>query len=64
MIFEESSDVKKENSLNNKLSKLTIDEMGQEVLEDNCLKWDLPLNEIYKLALKFYKGKISKVNQE
>lgn len=39
-----------------KSQESTITEMGQEVFEENCLKWDLPLNEIYKLAMKFYKG--------
>lgn len=61
-MIEENSVVEKENSLNNKLSKLTIDTMGRpDVNEQDCLKWELPLNEIYRLALKFYKGERIKV---
>ena len=36
----------------NKLAKL---EMAEEAGEDG-MKWGLPLNEIYKLSTKFYKG--------
>lgn len=46
-------------------SKIAIDEMGQEVFEESCMKWDLPLSEIYKLAMKFYKGeKVKNENRE
>lgn len=40
-----------------KFAKLSIDETGEEASEENSLKWGLPLVEIYKLSLKFYKGK-------
>lgn len=40
-----------------RLAKLSIDETGEEMKEKDCVKWDLPLVEIYKLSLKFYKGK-------
>lgn len=39
-----------------KMVKLSIDETAEEVSEENCMKWGLPLLEIYKLSLKFYKG--------
>lgn len=39
------------------LAKLSIDEMAEEASEENCLKWGLPLVDIYKISLKFYKGK-------
>lgn len=38
-------------------AKLSIDETGEEMKEEDCIKWGLPLLEIYKLSLKFYKGK-------
>lgn len=38
-----------------KLTKLSIDEMAEEANEDG-MKWGLPLQEIYKLSTKFYKG--------
>lgn len=59
----EENSVEKENSLNLKFSKLDVSEMGREVHEDDCLKWELPLNEIYRLALKFYKGELWKKNR-
>jgi hypothetical protein len=34
------------------LAKMTVDETG----EQNEMKWGMQLNEIYRLALKFYKG--------
>ncbi|CRL03903.1 CLUMA_CG017025, isoform A [Clunio marinus] len=43
-----------------KLSNLSIDETAEEASEHDCLKWGLPLNEIYKLSLKFYKDKSGK----
>lgn len=40
-----------------KVAALKIDETAEEADEKDCLKWGLPLVEIYKLSLKFYKGK-------
>lgn len=39
-----------------RLAKLSIDETGEELREEECMKWGLPLVDIYKLSLKFYKG--------
>lgn len=39
----------------NKLAKLSIDEMAEEANEEG-MKWGLPLQKIYKLSTKFYKG--------
>lgn len=58
-ILSEFSDKQKmDNSTN--FSKLSLDETAEEASEDNCLKWDLPLLEIYKLSLKFFKGLAAK----
>lgn len=40
-----------------KMEKLSLDESAEEASDENCLKWGVPLLEIYKLSLKFYKGK-------
>ena len=40
-----------------KLSTLLIDDTAEEATEEDCVKWGLPLVDIYKLSLKFYKGK-------
>lgn len=45
-----------------KLVKLSIDDTAEEVTEESCLKWGLPLIEIYKISLKFFKGKIWRKN--
>lgn len=44
-----------------KLLKLKIDETATEANEDDCLKWGLPLPEIFKLSMKFYKGILEKM---
>jgi hypothetical protein len=38
-----------------KLAKLSIDEMAEEASEEG-MKWGVPLQEMYKLSTKFYKG--------
>lgn len=32
-------------------------EIAEEASEQDCIKWGVPLVEIYKLSLKFYKGR-------
>lgn len=41
-----------------KPSALLLDDAAEEAIEENCMKWGMPLVDIYKLSLKFYKGKI------
>lgn len=40
-----------------KVAALSIDETAEEANEEDCIKWGLPLVDIYKLSLKFYKGR-------
>lgn len=44
-------------SLITKLDKVDLEDRVEEAKEDSHLKWGMDLTEIYKLSLKFYKGK-------
>lgn len=44
-------------SLITKLDKVGFEDRVEEAKEDSNLKWGMDLSEIYKLSLKFYKGK-------
>lgn len=47
---------------NENMGQVSIDETADEATEADCMKWGLPLAEIYKLSLKFYKGKNFLIN--
>ena len=40
-----------------KLDKVGLEDRVEEAKEDVHVKWGMDLSEIYKLSLKFYKGK-------
>lgn len=42
--------------LASKLDKVALEERGEEAKEEDNSKWNMDLGEVYKLALKFYKG--------